>query len=138
MSEKSIHVLAVSQDLRNGFYDIPVNRKDLYNIEMMFVDDDNSFNVECDVVFIGMDDFLIYATEDGRFYSRPCFNNPARSMDSVCRINRSADDIKPACLYGSYFDSFESALDTSIAWLGIDPTRLPKCQAPPIVKSIEK
>lgn len=139
-----IKVVQNSKGLRAGF-----NRLRLSDIECamsLMVSDDADNRVECDdAVFVGDDAFVIHATDNGLYYSRPVHNDPTESEDvrdeRIANIKHALDagviptiGIVPTCYYGSYFASFEAALNASLEWLVLDPNLLPKCYSPPVQK----
>jgi hypothetical protein len=130
LSKQPITVLNHSSALRDGFFDLSHSKRDRYFIDIVMSDAKDSL-AEHDIVFIGRNGFLIYATSNYKFYSRPCLNDPTTAK------LRSDLKIESPCIYGGYFDTFALALETTLDWMRMDPDQIPMCENPPVINYIK-
>lgn len=114
-----ISVLKFSQSLRDGYFNIPLDDRASMYLNIQLNNPKSTFDMDYDVVFVGSGRFMIYATDDTRYYIRPCLDNP---QYSCCRSGVCIED---ACRCGSYVDSFDIAMKTAMDWMHLKPDQLP-------------
>ena len=115
-----VRLLKQSLPLREAYVALQKEVIETYRMELLTIEEDILFPVDHDVVFVGEDDFIIYATEDNRYYVRPVKNDPTQKNPNTNGI----------CLFGWYFSNFQESLDAAIRWMQIDPNNIPTCTPP--------
>lgn len=145
MPAHPIRVMKTSLALRQWYDSCSVLFKKIYAISMLRCDADGIPSASA--IFINSYSFFIVATDDNRFYVRPCQDAPFNTEEECLeqeRLNLTdallaaktkltlIPRIPVTCYYGAYTNTCEEAVQLALHWESLAPEKLPKNYNPPI------